>query len=176
MDLMVRTKVGLIRRPPPDAVEILTRDPTSPSKAANTISTILVLLASLALLFFTAVILICPFLLLWRQTPYPNLATVSFTAFISATALLLISAYFCVLLFARYLAGYYALGDRNLPTRGLLKWTNRILLYAFVGLGLVLTGIFLFLLARELTWWTITHAGPGYIWITLQQTLSTLIP
>jgi hypothetical protein len=177
MDLMVRTKVGLIRRPLVDPVEILTHDPTRPKEAISTISAILVVLTSLSLLFFLAVIVVWPFLLLWHTTPYPNLATVSFTTFLTAAAIFLITAYFSALLLFRWTVIHFCLGDVVLQIwtwlLKFLKW-SAIVMFGVVAITFVASFIFFF--GREATWWTITRNGPGYIWNAIQETLSSLIP
>jgi hypothetical protein len=161
MELMQRTKVGLIRRQPQDWCEMLTADPTKPRNWTNywlsILSGIAIMISLLALLFCVAVILIQPFLLLWHETPYPNLATVSFTTFLGALTLFLLSI---------IMATRLSINKR---------YVKRFLLIFLVLLVVLFATMFFFLISREAIWWTITKSGPAYIWNAIKDTWRLII-
>lgn len=151
---MQRTRVGLIRRTPSDWRDILTHDPTRPKDWISTISALIAAAFLLVVLFSLAVVLIWPFLLIWHITPYPNLATVSFTTFLVAGSLfLLATGYMTFRLFRYWLLRWFP-GDTVIIWRQKIIYGLKMIVKITAALIFAaLAGYFLFRVSQDALAW-----------------------
>jgi hypothetical protein len=149
----------IVRKPPPNEpqewVEVLTAEPTRRSALVIEASALGMSLLFFSIIFAAAVIVIQPFLLIFYDTVYPNLATVSFTSVSLA-------------------AGWLGLIIAVFALRRRYRSIMQVIMVFVIGLAFVITVYFFALIFSEFIHWLLYPDGLERIihaWQVFFQTL-----
>jgi hypothetical protein len=136
--------VKIVRKPPPNEppewVELLTVEPTQRSALVIEASALGMSVLFFSIIFAAAVIVIQPFLLIFYNTVYPHLATVSFTSVSLA-------------------AGWLALLLMFFVLSRLIRGISRVIMFIVLGVACFATVYFFALVFREFVHWLLYPDG-----------------